>query len=120
MVYLGTCVAPIGQSKDGERLADCEITFPDGKVVKEQLKMGELQMFPLALNQKATIAMQPVKTINLGQGAGVPVTREVQGGVVGLMLDGRGRPLQLPSDQQARVTTLTRWFQAIDLYPRGS
>jgi len=39
MVYLGTCVAPIGQAKDGERLADYELTFPDGRVVKEQLKM---------------------------------------------------------------------------------
>ena len=117
MVYLGTCVAPIGHLKDGERLADYEISFPDGKVVKDQLKMGELRLFPLELNQKAAITIQPAKSINLGQGAGVPMTREVQGGVVGLMLDGRGRPLQFPSDQQARVEALTKWFKAVDLYP---
>lgn len=119
MVYLGTCVAPIGQLKDGERLADYEITFPDGRVVKEQLKMGELRLFPLGLNQKAKLTMQPAKAINLGQGAGVPVSREVQGGVVGLLLDGRGRPLQLPVDEPARVAALTKWFNAVDLYPRS-
>lgn len=119
MVYLGTCVAPIGQLKDGERLADYEVTFPDGSIVKDQLKMGELRLFPLGLNQQAKVTMQPAKTVNLGQGAGVPVSREVQGGVVGLLLDGRGRPLQLPADQSARVAALTKWFKAVDLYPRS-
>jgi len=64
--------------------------------------------------------MQPAKMSNLGQGAGMPVTREVQGGVVGVMLDGRGRPLQLPADSPARVAALTKWFKAVELYPQGS
>jgi len=81
--------------------------------------MGELRLFPLGLDQKATITMHPGKHIDLGQGLGVPVTRDVQGGVVGVLLDGRGRPLQLPADQQMRVSVLTRWFQAIDLYPKA-
>ena len=119
MVYLGTCVAPIGRLKDGERLAEYELTFPDGRVVKDQLKMGEVRLFPLGLNQKARLAMQPVKTVNLGQGMGTPVSREVQGGVVGLLLDGRGRPLQLPADEPARVAALTKWFESVDLYPRS-
>jgi hypothetical protein len=86
-------------------------------VVKDQLRMGELRLFPLDLNQKAAIAMQPVKSIDMGQGPGVPITREVQGGVVGLMLDGRGRPLQLPRDQVARTVALMKWFDAVGLYP---
>ncbi|MDO9119107.1 MAG: glutamate mutase L [Nitrospira sp.] len=117
MVYLGTCVAPIGQLKDGERLVDYEIMFSDGRAVKDQLKMGELRLFPLGPNQKAKLTMQPAKTVNLGQGAGVPVSREVQGGVVGLLLDGRGRPLKLPADEPARVAALTKWFKAVELYP---
>src|SRR5215510_11499784 len=118
MIYLGTCVAPVGQGKSGELCAEYEIAFPDGKTVKDQLKMGALRLFPLGLNEKATITMKPAKQIDLGEGLGVPVTREVQGGVVGLMLDGRGRPLKLPADQQVRVAALTKWFQAVDLYPK--
>jgi uncharacterized protein (TIGR01319 family) len=120
MIYLGTCVAPIGQGKSGELCADYEITFPDGRIVKDQLKFGELRLYPLELGKKAKMTMQPAKQVNLGAGAGVPVTREVQGGVVGLMLDGRGRPLQLPDEQAARVAALTKWYQAVDLYPKGS
>ena len=120
MVYLGTCIAPIGKGKDGDRCADYEITMPDGKTIKDQLTFGDLRLYPLELGQTATITMQPAKGVNLGAGDGVPITREVQGGVVGLMLDGRGRPLQLPTDQQARIDTLTKWHNAVGLYPTAS
>lgn len=117
MIYLGTCVAPIGQGKDGEVWADYEITWPDGKTTKEQLKFGELRLFPLASGTQATIKVQPARQVDMGAGAGKTVTKEVHGGVVGLLLDGRGRPLRLPAEQHARVAALTKWFDAVDLYP---
>lgn len=120
IVYLGTCVAPIGRGKEGERCADYEITFPDGQIVKDQLIFGELRLFPLAPNQKATVTLRPGKQVNLGAGPGTPVTQEAQGGAVGLMLDGRGRPLQLPANQPARIAALTTWFNAVNLYPELS
>jgi uncharacterized protein (TIGR01319 family) len=119
MIYLGTCMAPIGQGKHGELCASYELTFPDGKTVKDQLKFGDLRLYPLELGQKATLAVQPAKSVNLGSGAGVPVTREVQGGVVGLLLDGRSRPLQWPTDQAERIAALTKWFGSVDLYPKA-
>ena len=120
MVYLGTCVAPIGQGKDKAVCADYEIVWPDGKTTKEQLKFGELRLYPLDAEQRATIKVQPAKGFNMGAGAGVAVTKELQGGVVGLLLDGRGRPLKFPAEQQASVAALTKWFKAVDLYPNGS
>lgn len=120
MVYLGTCVAPIGQGKDGDRCADYQLTMPDGKTMSDQLKFGELKLFPLESGQKATIKVQPAKGVNMGAGAGLAVTKEVHGGVVGLLLDGRGRPLKLPAEQQARVAALTKWFNAVGLYPMGA
>ncbi len=117
MIYLGTCVAPIGQGKDGEVCADYEITWPDGKASKERLRFGELRLFPLESGKQATIMVQPAKQINVGAGAGTAITKEVLGGVVGLLLDGRGRPFRLPAEQQARVAALTKWFDAVGLYP---
>ena len=78
---------------------------------------GDLRLVPLASGQKASITVQPAKQVNLGAGAGVALTREVEGGVVGLLLDGRGRPLQLPTDHAARAALLTSWYQAVELYP---
>ena len=117
MVYLGTCIAPIGQGKDGERCADYEVALPDGRIEKGTLAFGDLKLFSLTRDQQATVTLQPSKQVDLGEGPGQSFTRTVKGGVVGLMLDGRGRPLQLPTDQAARVAMLTRWYQAVGLYP---
>ncbi|MBX3342808.1 MAG: glutamate mutase L [Nitrospira sp.] len=120
MVYLGTCIAPIGQGKDGERCADYEVALPDGRIEKGTLAFGDLKLFSLTRDQQATVTLQPSKQVDLGEGPGQSFTRTVKGGVVGLMLDGRGRPLQLPTEQAARVALLTRWYQAVGLYPTGS
>ncbi len=119
MIYLGTCVAPIGQGRDGDLCADYEIVFPDGRIVKDQLVFGELRLFALEPGMKASMTMRPAKSVHLGAGAGTAMTREVVGGVAGLLLDGRGRPLQLPAEQSARVAALNKWFDAVDLYPKG-
>jgi hypothetical protein len=119
MIYLGTCVAPIGQGKDGETCAEYAIAFTDGRTVKDRLLFGDLTHYPLEPGSKAVITMHPAKSVDAGAGPGAPVTRDVLGGVVGLLLDGRGRPLQLPAEPSARVAALKKWFDAVDLYPKG-
>jgi uncharacterized protein (TIGR01319 family) len=119
LVYLGTCVAPIGQGKDDERCLEYTITFEGGRTAESgTLAFGELRLIPLTLNERAKIELRPAKGIDVGEGKGNASTRPVKGGVVGLLLDGRGRPLQLPTDPQARVAALTRWYKAVDLYPK--
>jgi uncharacterized protein (TIGR01319 family) len=119
LVYLGTCVAPIGQGKDGERCLEYTITFEGSRAPESgTLAFGELRLIPLALSEQAKIECRPAKGIDVGEGKGNASTRSVKGGVVGLLLDGRGRPLQLSADRQARVAALTRWYQAVELYPK--
>lgn len=120
MIYLGTCIAPVGQGKDGELCTNYQLTLPDGQIVNDRLTFGDVRLYPLGADQRATITVQPAKQVNMGAGPGVPMTKEVQGGVVGLLLDGRGRPLRLPADQQGRVAALTKWFNTVGLYPEQS
>lgn len=118
MIYLGACVAPIGQGKDGERCTDYAIAFDDGRPEERgTLRFGDLRLFPLIQDRTARVTMQPAKTVDLGEGPGRTVSRDVQGGVVGLLLDGRGRPLQLPRDDSARLAALRKWHRAVGLYP---
>lgn len=118
MVYLGTCVAPIGRGKDGERCADYTITYAGGRPSERgTLVFGELRLIPLGTDETAAVELRPTKQVDVGAGKGMTVTKEVRGGVVGLMLDGRGRPLQLPTDETTRVAALKKWFKAVSLYP---
>jgi hypothetical protein len=53
----------------------------------------------------------------VGAGPGKPIEAEVEGGVVGIVIDARGRPLQIPADRAQRVARLTAWVRALDVYP---
>jgi hypothetical protein len=119
MIYLGTCVAPIGQGKDGEPCAEYQIVFDDGRTVKDRLLFGDLKPYSLEAGSKAKVTVHPVKSVDAGAGPGASMTRDVQGGVVGLLFDGRGRPFQLPAEPSARVAALNKWYRAVDLYPKG-
>ena len=113
LIYLGTCVAPIGVAKAGE---PCLTVQWNGTTV--DVPFGELKVLPLAAGESADIVVTPAKSFDLGEGRGKPIQRRVQGGVVGLILDARGRPLQLPDGDVARVLKLREWLRALDI-PTG-
>ena len=57
---------------------------------------------------------------DLGEGKGRAITQTVRGGVVGFLVDARGRrPFELPSDPAARIERLRAWNGALGLYPEG-
>jgi hypothetical protein len=117
MVYLGTCIAPVGQAKEGEKCLDYKLTLPGGKVVAESLPYGELKLIKLEVGQTAQFEGNPAKGFDLGAGKGRTLSTTIHGGVGGILIDTRGRPLVLPTDKKARVATLTKWAKAVDLYP---
>ncbi|RMF10743.1 MAG: methylaspartate mutase, partial [Candidatus Neomarinimicrobiota bacterium] len=60
----------------------------------------------------------PGKNLDIGAGKGVSIDTEIYGGVVGILLDGRGRPLELPVDAAERIRKLREWSQAVNEYPK--
>jgi len=121
LIYLGTCVAPIGQGAWGEHCADYAITFQGGRgSVKGTLNYGDMRLFPLAAGEEATVSMTPARSVDLGAGKGVPMERRARGGVVGLVLDARGRPLRLPRKAEERVRALKQWHAVLNLYPASA
>lgn len=118
LIYLGTCVAPIGQDAAGSPCATFTVSFTDGRTpISGELSFGDLQLIPLGADQAATLSIRPAATVDVGAGKGQALTREVRGGAVGLLLDARGRPLQLAESPEARHAQLRRWFEAMNLYP---
>ncbi len=115
LVDLGTCVAPSGDGKPGEVCATYEIARADGSGSGD-LKVGNIHMFDLGPGQEADVSLHPESGWDAGAGPGQTIRRTVQGGVAGLIMDGRGRPLPFPdADPAGRVAA---WNRALDLYPR--
>jgi hypothetical protein len=116
LVRLGTSIAASGQAKFGEKVMDIKIEMPDGKVIEESMKLGDLKLLPLGAEEEAKVFVEPAAHYDIGAGPGKELEATVQGGVAGLLLDARGRPLYFPEDDQKRKELLIKWFKATNLY----
>ncbi|HRU22710.1 MAG TPA: glutamate mutase L [Candidatus Latescibacteria bacterium] len=117
MIYLGTCVAPRGKGKKGNQVLSFEIEFQDGRREDGTMNVGDLRHFPLGLNETAKLRATPAKGWDLGHGSGKPVEAVIHGGVVGIVLDTRGRPIQFAADRPAQIADTVRWNKATDQFP---
>lgn len=115
LIYLGTCVAAKGTGKPGK---DCFSYTIKSESLNESgaMKFGDLKLLPLGPGKTAQVSVEPARGFDLGAGPGKSLEREVRGGTVGLILDARGRPLELPADRAACREATTRWVKALDLY----
>jgi len=109
LIPLGTCLAPVGPPRDG-LLATVKL---DGR--SHLIRLGDLKLLPLEPGETVTVTVTPERGVNVGAGVGQEVTREVTGGVVGLILDGRGRPLQLAATPAERAQHLATWCEALGI-----
>ena len=111
LIHLGTCIAPIGVAAPG----DVGVTISGD--LTETVPFGELRLYPLGVGEKARVTIQPERRLDMGAGRGQPVEAEVEGGVVGLVVDTRGRPLEVSKVSTERVPLLKKWFEALEVYP---
>ena len=117
LIHLGTAVVPIGVANDGDECLTVQISGGGMSPVDENIPFGELRRYLLPSGEKATLKLQPSRRFDLGAGNGNAVEAEVTGGIVGLVIDTRGRPLEIPTDTAQRVAQLTKWQTALDTYP---
>ena len=111
LIHLGTCIAPVGVVAPG----DVGITISGD--LMETVPFGELRLYPLGVGEKARVTIQPERRLDMGAGRGQPVEAEVEGGVVGLVVDTRGRALEVSNASTERVALLKKWFEALEVYP---
>ncbi len=117
LIRLGTCIAPVGPQKPGRSILTYEIELGDGKVEKGKLMPGEIKLFP-ASYEPLKAKLIPGKGMDVGAGKNDPLETTIYGGVVGIILDGRGRqPFNIPTDPKERVARLLEWSRVTNEYP---
>lgn len=118
LIRLGTCVAPAGVNKKASILAEVSITKQDGSSISLRIESGKIHVETLGVGEKVQAVIKPAKNLDVGNGPGVEWTGELEGGVIGLVLDGRGRrPFNLPEEDSLRIEKLQEWLKALDIYP---
>jgi uncharacterized protein (TIGR01319 family) len=110
LIRLGSCIAPVGQGKEGEPCLTIEY---NGK--SETFKVGEIRVLPMSVGETMEAVLKPTRGFDVGAGKGRSREVRLEGGVVGIIVDARGRPLQLPSDDALRRRKLIEWLIAFGL-----
>lgn len=116
LIRLGTCIAPVGKSKPGKTILTLELTLPDGNAIKHKLKTGELIKIDAPYEPMEAI-LTPSRNMDIGAGKGEVINTKIYGGQVGILLDGRGRPLELPETDNERIAKLQEWSKVVNEYP---
>ena len=82
------------------------------------MKRFELGVQENGLPMIAKATLEPERGFDIGAGKGNKVIKELHGGVVGIVLDGRGRPFDLSTlSEDDRVTYLKKWMGELNIYP---
>lgn len=120
LVRLGTVIAPKGVAEMGEKALNVEMDLPDGRTYENELAFGEIVRVPLGERETAKAVLTPEGDLDLGAGPEKPLQTTIEGGVVGVVIDTRGRPLTVPADKEEKRKTLLKWFRSLDLYPEAN
>ena len=115
LVYLGTCIAPKGRPKPGQPV--CRYTFEGELRESGELRGGDIVRLRLEVGQTAQVILQPARGFDVGSGPGRTRSATIHGGTVGIVLDGRGRSLELPADRSSCRELVVKWNRAIEMYP---
>ncbi|HXL37945.1 MAG TPA: glutamate mutase L [Ktedonobacteraceae bacterium] len=113
MHRLGTCVIPYGDLPQGQVALRVGIEYSNGRQVNAEVMSGSIEIIPLRINEQAMLTLYPAPTVDVGLGPGerARAAEEIDGGLVGLVIDARGRPLVFPTDETERHARLMQWMQ---------
>lgn len=115
MTFLGTVVVPVGQARVGDKALSIRSTDKSLNV-NILVQYGEISVSPLRFEEgkKVTLELNPTRGFDIGRGPGKSCTIEYRGGTVGLIVDARGRPLELPRDHARRCKQLKEWLAVLE------
>lgn len=114
-VSLGTAVSPVGQARPGRRVLTLRLEPEDSNEdIAGEIRMGQLVVLPLGQGTYGRLTLRPERGIDVGFGGpGKAGALRVAGGAVGLIIDARGRPLELAEDPAVRLEMNDQWLRDI-------
>ncbi len=106
---VGTVVSPVVSASYGTPILKAKLNYENGAEARVELKYGTIETLPLANGETGTLTIQGLRGADVGFGPGRSGTIPVSGGALGVVFDGRGRPLELPSDAVRRRELIKKW-----------
>jgi hypothetical protein len=112
-IGLGTIVSVSASASYGEQVLRAKLAYSDGTEVRADVKFGGLEILPLPSGQAAQLSLNPLRRADAGLGPGRSGVVPVTGGALGVVIDARGRPLNLPDDPVRRRELIKKWYYTV-------
>ncbi len=111
-VSLGTVVSPVGKSREGRPVLRIRIEPESGgDTIEGIVRYGQLILLPLRQGEHARMTLRPERGFDVGFGGrGKAGALRVAGGALGVIIDARGRPLELDKDPDRRRELNQKWL----------
>ena len=116
LIRLGTCIAPVGKLSGSEIPLQVNLEFKNGEKKDIEVRYGELFRIE-AEYEEIKAVLTPAKGVDVGAGDGEQISTNIFGGQVGIVFDGRGRPLEIDASSSKRISNLKKWSEAMNEYP---
>jgi hypothetical protein len=114
-INLCTIISPVGKAPTGTPILQVRMTNDDGQESQLEVTQGSLATIRLPTGQAGTLHLTPLHRFDVGMGGlGRGGTVKVIGGVLGVVIDARGRPLRLPAEPSRRRDILNKWLAIAD------
>ncbi len=118
LISLGTSVAPVGKPKNEKGCLSYRLLVGSEERASGSLDFGNVQLIPLALGEMGQLELSLGRGLDLGEGSGKHAQVQVTGGVVGLVLDARGRPMIQAKSADQQRELVQRWAEAFGAYSK--
>jgi len=108
---LATVITPISSARPGTPILRLRVTYESGDETSFDIKQGTLEALPIPMGEAARLHLQPLHRAEVGMGGpGRGGSVRVVGGMLGVIIDARGRPLRLPRDVGRRHDLYKKWL----------
>lgn len=116
-LLLGSVISTVGDMEEGQPAVRVVLEHMDGRQQVVDVLQGTMARLPLPRGERAILALYPAPQVDIGLGPGQQArgSEPVEGGVLGLIVDARGRPLALPTTSEARIARLLEWRRNMGL-----
>jgi uncharacterized protein (TIGR01319 family) len=111
LLNLATVVAPLGTARAGDLALTFKMEYQDGRLLQVEVPYGSLEVIPLPAGQTADLELRPTRRFDVGLGTrGQAGMTKVEGGILGIIIDARGRPLPMAEDPEEQREKTQHWL----------
>lgn len=114
LLNLGAVISPICSAPYGTVILKVKVEKEGGETSTLEIRQGSLTVLPVQAGQTVKVHLEPQRRMILNpSGKEKQRSFKMTGGVCGVIIDTRGRPLNLPEDAPRRRDMIKKWVLSL-------